>query len=158
MKNVFGLVVFLGIWGCIEHRPEQRVIKKKKPTENEFIADKTYSGLRIYTGKIPCADCSAIEQRLVLKGDSTGIYRLIEVYKDATEDGDAEIISSGEWRKTRNPNFGSIFYLSQNNIGDSTRILRYQIEKGKINLLSQDSTGMNSKFNYTLRLVRYVAP
>ena len=87
----------------------------------------------------------------MLKGDSIGIYRLTETYKDAGEDGDAVIISSGEWKLITENNAQQL-YLSQGTLQDSSRIMRYEYNKSVLHQLELDGAQIESKFAYTLRL------
>lgn len=155
MKAVLGLVVLLGAVGCIEHSPNDPRPTMTQQAETKFIQQKSYKGYRIFEGKIPCADCSGIQQRLVLKGDSLGIYRLTEVYKDASEDGDATIISTGEWKLTRTAQSSEKqLLLSQGHLGDSVRIQLFTWNGNKIRLLEDDGETFQSSQNYTLKLTK----
>lgn len=151
-KPVFLFIAFLALTSCIEHsKNDTPAPKKTKSTaeEQKFIEEKSYKGFTIYSGKIPCADCSGIEQRLVLKGDTIGIYRLTEVYKDATEDGDANLVSTGEWKYT-NAKTKKEIILSQGHLGDSTRVATYQCEGNKMFQLTMDGEKVQPKYLYTL--------
>ncbi len=155
MKQVLGLVVLLSLWGCIEHSPNEVRPTLTQQAETKFIQQKTYKGYRIFEGKIPCADCSGIQQRLVLKGDTLGIYRLTEVYKDASEDGDATIISTGEWQLVRSEKTKEKqLVLSQGHLGDSVRIQLFFWSTNKIRLLEDDGEKIQSSLNYTLKLTK----
>ena len=156
MKSNNILLVFclsIVLTSCIEHTKDQ---KKTAPGtidikgEQQFIKEKTYTGLRIYIGKIPCADCSGIEQRLVLKGDTVGIYRLTEIYKDATEDGDATVVSTGEWKITKTKAQDQL-YISQGHIGDSMRTARYEFAESKLYQTELDGEAVKPKYLYTLK-------
>lgn len=152
--------MLLGVFtACIEHRPNENRTKGNSDTEQAFIAEKKYKGLRIYEGTIPCADCSGIQQRLVLKGDTAGIYRLTEIYKDATEDGDAEITSSGEWKIyfTDKRRKDKRFYLSQGDIKDSVRVINYEVKPDQITQLDMEGKAIQSNLSYRLKLIRYKA-
>jgi copper homeostasis protein (lipoprotein) len=156
MKSKNILLVFClstVLTSCIEHTKDQKTKGPKTTStkeERRFIQEKTYTGLRIYSGRIPCADCSAIEQRLVLKGDTAGIYRLTETYKDATEDGDATVVSTGEWKfiKTKTANQ---LYLSQSHINDSIRTARYEFLESKLYQTQLDGEDVKPKYAYTLK-------
>ena len=89
---------------CIEHRDDVRTHTKLvsgNKEEEKYIADKDYKVFRIYEGEVPCEDCDGIQQRLVIKGDTAGIFRLTETYRNATEDGDATLVCSGEWKRIK---------------------------------------------------------
>lgn len=150
---VMGLVLFTS---CTEHKK----IEKSEPKSRfetdlvkpESLEQKTYKTVRIYAGTIPCADCSGIEQRLVLKGDTAGVYRLSEVYKNATEDGDAHLVSTGEWKigqskKTKD----KILVLSQGHMGDSTRVARYKFSDKKLVQTSLDEDTIKTSWSYILK-------
>jgi copper homeostasis protein (lipoprotein) len=155
MKQVWGIIVLLGIVGCIEHSPNDPGPTLTQQAETKFIQQKTYKGYRIFEGQIPCADCSGIQQRLVLKGDTIGIYRLTEVYKDASEDGDATIISTGEWQLARSEKSKEKqLMLSQGHLGDSVRIQLFSWSGSKIRLLEDDGEKFQSSQNYILRLTK----
>jgi copper homeostasis protein (lipoprotein) len=159
MKSVKGgiwIIVLIGVSACIEHRPTETRTKNEL-AETTFIAKKTHKGLRIYEGKIPCADCSGIAQRLVLKGDSTGIYRLTETYQNATEDGDAVLVSTGEWKHYYIDNARSQkrLLLSQGNINDSVRKTTYTVQDGRITQLDLEGKKIDSASHYQLKLVLF---
>jgi copper homeostasis protein (lipoprotein) len=143
------LVVLVSFYSCIEHQKE-RESEPKKPASST-LRERHYKTVRVYNGVIPCADCSGIIQKLVLKGDSIGIYRLTETYKDAGEDGDAVIISSGEWKLITENNAQQL-YLSQGSLQDSARIMRYEYNKSVLHQFELDGAQIESKFAYTLRL------
>jgi hypothetical protein len=156
MKSNNILLVFclsIVLTSCIEHtKDEKKTATRTIATkgEQQFIKEKTYTGLRIYIGKIPCADCSGIEQRLVLKGDTVGIYRLTETYKDATEDGDATVVSTGEWKITKTKTQNQL-YISQGHIGDSMRTARYEFTESRLYQTELDGDTVKPKYLYTLK-------
>ena len=147
-----GLTSIILLSSCIEHKKKEKPSSKAPVSkeESKFVADKDYKVLRIYSGRIPCADCSGIEQRLVLKGDTMGIYRLTEVYRNATEDGDATIVSTGEW-KIKNTEKERKIFLSQGHLGDSIRTASYVFTDKKLVQKSIDDETITSAWNYTLR-------
>ena len=160
MKQV-GFIVILGIYlaGCIEHRPSDTTFVREPKKSDKSDEKKEFKGLRVYTGTIPCADCPGIEQRLALKGDSSGIYRLTEVYKEATEDGDEVLVSTGEWKRMITPAADGkklIYYLSQTSIRDSARVIRYLVYDKKIVQLDMDGEPVENPALYTLGLVNRI--
>lgn len=156
MKSNNILLVFclsMVLTSCIEHTKGDKTIDTRSTStkeEQQFIKEKTYTGLRIYIGRIPCADCSGIEQRLVMKGDTLGIYRLTETYKDATEDGDANVVSTGEWKIIKTKTSRQL-YISQGHIGDSTRTARYEFAESKLYQTQLDGESVSPKYLYTLK-------
>jgi copper homeostasis protein (lipoprotein) len=153
MKGLFciGLIViFAG--SCIEHRPNNPVVKQEVtvPTPENVNQLK---GKRVYKGKIPCADCSGIEQQLVLRGDTTGVFRLTEVYRDATEDGDEVLVTTGSWKYYTNKAKQKVLFLSEGSLKDSSRIQRYRVEKTAITQLDFNGEWIKSTHNYQLKLV-----
>ncbi len=52
------------------------------------------TGLAAYQGELPCADCTAIRETIVLHSD--GSYRLQDTYL-GTADGDASFVEVGRW-------------------------------------------------------------
>jgi copper homeostasis protein (lipoprotein) len=143
------LAVFVSLTSCIEHQKKRESEEKK--ADSSTLRQRHYSTVRVYSGTIPCADCAGIIQKLVLKGDSIGIYRLTETYKDSGEDGDATIISSGEWKLIKENNSQQL-YLSQGHLQDSSRIMRYEYQPSVLHQLELDGYEIESKFSYTLRL------
>ncbi|HLP55315.1 MAG TPA: copper resistance protein NlpE N-terminal domain-containing protein [Fluviicola sp.] len=155
------LIVFMGLFllaaGCIEHRPTDTVYnapdEEKKPEKKP-----KWKGLRVYEGVIPCADCSGIYQRLSLRGDSIGAFRLTEVYRDATEDGDETIVTTGSWKRyysKKGPGQRMLFYLSEGSLQDSTRMQRYEVQDGRI--IQVDLNGKpiaDSNGRYVLKLIQ----
>lgn len=148
MKIVVILIGLITLSACIEHQKQQQAHKKSAAST---LQHRHYRMVRKFKGTIPCADCSGIEQQLILKGDSIGVYRLIETYKDAGEDGDAVIISSGEWKLTTANNDQQL-YLSQGSLQDSSRIMRYEYKKSVLHQLELDGAAIESKYAYSLRL------
>lgn len=149
-------ILALSITACIEHRPEDTTFVAEGVKTEIKPARKT-KGLRVYAGTTPCADCSAIEQRLALKGDSSGVYRLTETFRQATEDGDAVLVSNGEWKRlVVRAETGKIpiYYLSQGDIRDSSRIIRYQIYPSKITQLDMEGEPIENPGLYTLKQVK----
>lgn len=152
------LTLLVGLTACIEHRPAETRVEKNT-TAGVVEKPKKLRGLRVYEGQIPCADCSGIYQHLSLKGDSSGIFRLTEVYKDATEDGDETLVTNGVWRRyktKRQQNPVTIFYLCEGSFQDSTREQRYEVEKDRITQLDINGERIDSSFRYTLKLVKYL--
>jgi copper homeostasis protein (lipoprotein) len=142
--------------GCIEHRDDDK--KRTKPTpvnkeEEKYIKDKEYKVFRIYEGEVPCEDCDGIQQRLVIKGDTVGIFRLTETYKNATEDGDATLVCSGQWKKSKQ-NAKNILILSQGNLSDSVRRMEYELHSKELVQLSLDKNRFKNAAEYHLKMIR----
>ncbi|MES2556718.1 MAG: copper resistance protein NlpE N-terminal domain-containing protein [Bacteroidota bacterium] len=154
------LTVFLGLFllaaGCIEHRPTDTVYTAPKDEKKQEVKPK-WKGLRVYEGVIPCADCSGIYQRLSLRGDSIGAFRLTEVYRDATEDGDETIVTTGSWKRyysKKSSDQRMMFFLSEGSLQDSTRVQRYEVQDGRI--VQVDFNGKqiaDSSGRYVLKLI-----
>ena len=141
---------------CIEHREDAKGSKapaSKNKEEEKYITDADYKTFRIYEGQIPCEDCDGIQQRLVVKGDTAGIFRLAETYKNATEDGDATLVCSGQWKKIRN-NSKEILILSRGGISDSVRRMEYEFRSKEIVQLSLDENRFANTNAYHLKMVR----
>jgi uncharacterized lipoprotein NlpE involved in copper resistance len=146
------MMLFMAV-SCTEHRPgEQVFVNEQKQPANTSMDDEKLSGLRVYEGKIPCADCSGIEQHLSLRGDTAGIYRLREIYRDATEDGDSELVSSGEWKRIRTSK-GYVYHLSEKRLNDSIRTMNYSVAGDQIVQLDRDGKAVDSSSHYRLKLV-----
>lgn len=140
---------------CIEHREDEKYEKpiSENKAEEEYIKDKDFKVFRIYEGEVPCEDCDGIQQRLVLKGDTTGIFRLTETYKNATEDGDATLVCSGQWKKTKAES-KEFLILSQGGISDSVRRMEYEFRPKEIVQLSLDENRFKNTNAYHLKMVR----
>lgn len=157
MNNLFVITSSVLILGaCIEHRDDEK--KSKTPVsgnkeEEKFLTDTDYKTFRIYEGQIPCEDCDGIQQRLVVKGDSAGIFRLTETYKNATEDGDATLVCSGQWKKIK-INSKNILVLSQGGINDSVRRMEYAFHPKELVQLSLDENIFANTNAYHLKMVR----
>lgn len=141
---------------CIEHREEEK--KWEKPAsvnkeEEKYVTDKDYKVFRIYEGEVPCEDCDGIQQRLVVKGDTVGIFRLTETYRNATEDGDATLVCSGQWKKIKMDS-KEILILSQGGLNDSVRRMEYEIHPKEIVQLSLDENHFKNTAAYHLKMVR----
>jgi len=156
----FGIltIIAIGMTGCIEHRPENEPIPgNERQIVYSYMKHDKLKGLRVYEGTIPCADCSGIYQRLALKGDSTGIFRLTETYRDATEDGDEVIVTTGSWKRykvVRNNQIKEELYLSEGSFSDSSRIQRYACHDRKIIQLDLNGDSIESTKDYMLTLIR----
>ena len=159
MKNSFlhiGLALcILSFSSCIEHTKEDHKtdLRFDVPESSKPLEAVENSKVRIFKGNIPCADCSGIEQRLVLKGDTLGVYRLSEVYKNATDDGDGHLVSRGEW-KIVNKKGKSTLYIYQGHLGDSVRTACYEYSDKKLVQNDMDGEPIKSKWNYALKRVR----
>lgn len=158
MKRLIAFAVLslmIGLMGCIEHRPTDKTYVKPV-TKQQPISKQKLNGLRIYEGVIPCPDCAGVYQRLSLKGDSIGVFRLVEIFRDASEDGDEVLITTGFWKqysKKKSPD-KTYFYLSEGSSGDSTRIQRYEVNPKGIMQLDFNGAAIDSSRNYTLKLIR----
>nr|WP_294859251.1 copper resistance protein NlpE N-terminal domain-containing protein [uncultured Fluviicola sp.] len=142
--------------GCIEHRDDDKKRAKPIPVnkeEEKYIKDKEYKVFRIYEGEVPCEDCDGIRQRLVIKGDTAGIFRLTETYRNATEDGDATLVCSGQWQKSKLDS-KNILILSQGSITDSVRRMEYELYPKEIIQLSLDKNRFKNVAEYHLKMVR----
>lgn len=153
MKRILLILTLLLVFGsCIEHRPNDGVVKSEVTSQRSEKPSKL-KGTKVYEGKIPCADCSGIDQHLVLRGDTTGVFRLTETYRDATEDGDEVIVTTGSWKYYKNKTTGKVLFLSEGSLKDSTRIQRYKVSGAYITQLDFDGEWINSTNNYRLKLV-----
>lgn len=157
MNSLFVIVgSLMALTACIEHREEKKSPVKQSTAnkeEEKYITDKDYKVFRIYEGEIPCEDCDGIQQRLVVKGDTVGIFRLTETYRNATEDGDATLVCSGQWKKIK-ANEKEILILSQGGINDSVRRMEYESRPKEIVQLSLDENRFKNTAAYHLKLVR----
>lgn len=153
--GILGSVLFT-LNGCIEHRAQEkfsRLRTKNNPEEEKFIQDTDYKTFHIYEGTIPCEDCDEIEQRLVVKGDTVGIFRLTETYKNATEDGDATIVCSGQWKKVT-AKTKTVIVLSQGSLSDSVRRMEYEYHPSEMFQLSLDENRFKNPRAYRLKMIR----
>jgi len=151
---IAGSLLFLD--SCIEHREDQKTSRNSASVnkeEEKYIKEDDYKVFRIYEGKVPCEDCDGIEQRLVVKGDTAGIFRLTETYKNATEDGDATLVCSGQWKKIK-ASTKEILVLSQGGINDSVRRMEYEFHPKEIIQLSLDENRFANTGPYHLKMVR----
>ncbi len=141
---------------CIEHRENEKksggTVSVNKE-EEKYIADKDYKVFRIYEGEIPCEDCDGIEQRLVVKGDTAGIFRLTETYRNATEDGDATLVCSGQWKMMK-VDSKDILVLSQGHMSDSVRKMEYEFRPKELVQLSLDENRFKNTAAYHLKMMR----
>lgn len=142
-----------GMTGCIEHTPKVKVNPKPVMTKGEsaFIEKKDYKGFRMYAGSVPCEDCDRIEQRLVLKGDTLGIFRLTETYRNATPDGDAVLVCTGEWAANK---IGNELHLSVGHLGDSVRTMDYHLLNKELIQWRADGETITTTGQYHLKLIK----
>jgi copper homeostasis protein (lipoprotein) len=151
------IFIMIGVSGCIEHRPPEKASASEADMSFPPIKRKVLKGLRVYEGVIPCADCSGIYQRLALKGDTLGIFRLTETYRDATEDGDEIIVTTGSWKRYKvktNNETQVLLYLSEGSLRDSSRIQRYALMDKKIMQLDLNGDSIESTSDYMLKLIK----
>lgn len=98
----------------------------------------------VYTGVLPCADCSGIEATLLVNQDGSYVEQLIYL---GTKDGDSAFHDSGKWAiednklRTTNPK-GENIYFSQAADGKS------------VTLLDLEGNPIESQMNYTLEKVK----
>lgn len=160
LTGKFLVILAIGMSGCIEH---QSPTKSTPVNEREIVY--TYmkrereqlKGLRVYEGTVPCADCSGIHQRLALKGDTIGIFRLTETYRNATEDGDGILVTTGSWKRYKvrdNNQTKEILYLSEGSFADSSRIQRYTFHDKKIMQVDFNGDSLERAKSYMLTLVK----
>lgn len=159
MKWIFYSCLMLLTSACIEHTresldPTLSDLLPTTSTADSIIPD--YQGLKVYQGNVPCADCPIIKQRLALKGDSLGIFRLTETFVDATEDGDEVLVTTGAWKKYDSFIKGkrsSVIYLSEGSMKDSTRVCNYIQRKTQLIQLDIEKKPIPNPSRYTLRLI-----
>ncbi len=87
----FSVITVLAILiaGCIEHEPIPTTSKKITPISKDTLAvSEKLAGYTIYEGVIPCNNCLGIYQKLLLKGDKKGVFRLTETYNKSGEELD----------------------------------------------------------------------
>lgn len=148
------LIGFLFLTGCIEHTQNAKsgVLQETSKEDNDFIKKLDFKGFRMYAGSIPCEDCDQIDQRLVLKGDTLGVFRLTETYRNATEDGDAVLVCTGEW-KYSSPQRDMI-HLSVGKIADSVRTMDYRVKSGNLMQLFADKEKVKQPNLYVLKKIK----
>lgn len=153
MKGLLQAVLIVLLSGsCIEHRTDDQIVSLDQEQKAPEKVDKP-KGKRVYKGKIPCADCSGIEQQLVLRGDTAGVFRLTEIYKDATEDGDEVIVTTGAWKYYSKKKQKKILFLSEGTLKDSSRYQRYLVDGAQLTQLDFNGEWIKSTNNYKLKLV-----
>lgn len=145
------LIVLLSS-SCIEHRPDNKIVRLDQEQKTPEKVDQL-KGKRVYEGKIPCSDCSGIEQRLVLRGDTSGVFRLTEIYKDATEDGDEIIVTTGAWKYYKQKKQEKVLFLSEGSLKDSSRYQRYLVNGSQLTQLDFNGEWIKSNNKYKLKLV-----
>lgn len=151
--------MFVGVWfsGCIEHEAEpQSVVVSHEVEKVTNKPEKDYKGYKMYEGKIPCEKCSSIFQRLVIKGDTMGIYRLTEVYDNEGAEVDPTVISTGQWRRITQKN-KELLELSQGTLNDSIRRMEYEVQSKMLIQVSLDDEYIVNKNAYHLKLVKQSA-
>lgn len=151
--NTIILVLGTVLYGCIEHVPKVKTVDHSKMSKEDsnFIKKKDYKGYKMYSGILPCEDCDRVEQRLVMKGDTLGVYRLTEIFVNASEDGDAVLVSTGEW--TKNKITGDL-HLSEHALHDSIRTMDYHVVGKEIVLFKSDNEQIKNPSKYHLKLIK----
>lgn len=151
--SIVCLTLGIVLFSCIEHVPKVKTTDRSKMSKEDsnFIKKKDFKGYKLYSGSVPCEDCDRIDQRLVLKGDSVGVYRLTEVFVNASEDGDAVLVSTGEW--SENDENGDL-HLSEHTLRDSIRTMDYHAKKKEIIQFRSDKKGILNTAKYHLKLIK----
>jgi hypothetical protein len=146
-------LVLISMESCIEHTPNSKKDNYKQSSQEDknFIKKADFKGFRMYAGSIPCADCDQIDQRLVIKGDSMGVFRLTETYRNASEEGDAVLVCTGEWKFTSKKK--DLIYLSVGDIADSVRTMDYKFFADRLVQFKQDNEPVNSS-RYVLKKIK----
>lgn len=98
---------------------------------------------RVYTGTLPCADCSGIEATLLVNQDGSYVEQLL--YLD-TREGDKSFFETGSWAKD-----GEKLRMTNAN-GERTYFIPSADDKS-MTLLDQDGNKIESQLNYTLKQV-----
>ncbi|BBU94975.1 MULTISPECIES: copper resistance protein NlpE N-terminal domain-containing protein [Providencia] len=99
---------------------------------------------KVYTGVLPCADCSGIEATLLVNQDGSYVEQLVYL---GTKDGDTAFHDTGKWDiennklRATNPK-GESTYFAQSADGQS------------VTLLDLDGNPIETQMNYTLDQVK----
>ncbi len=93
--------------------------------EPATAASTTFDKTGVYTGVIPCGDCSGIETTLELRNDGT--YHLVEIYKDK-KDGRFEAKGKYEWDAA----------ASCITVGEGDDMISYIVEGDHLIMLDKD--------------------
>lgn len=140
--GIFGVGLILA--SCIEHRP-----KNDQESTNQF-EKKIYStevaqssNIRIFEGRVPCESCDGIQQKLILKGDSSGIFRMTETYKKPENETETSLVFNGQWKFDKRNN-KQVIILSQGTLKDSIRRMVFATGANSITLIVQDNETINS--------------
>ncbi|MFV9997664.1 MAG: copper resistance protein NlpE N-terminal domain-containing protein [Arsenophonus endosymbiont of Dermacentor nuttalli] len=99
---------------------------------------------KVYTGVVPCADCSGIETTVLFKPDGTFIEQLTYLGKQEQKN---TFYATGNWTKK-----GSKFLLLDTD--DQKTYFQPSADGKKIEYLDQEGNKIESNLNYTLEQVK----
>ncbi len=152
----FSVITVLAILiaGCIEHEPIPTTSKKITPISKDTLAvSEKLAGYTIYEGVIPCNNCLGISQKLLLKGDKKGVFRLTETYNKSGEELDPTVVCTGHWT-TFARNNKQYLLLSQGSLEDSIRRMEYLVYAKKIKQTKLDEEVIPHTSMYELKLTK----
>lgn len=150
VKRLGVIYLLILISSCIEHRPNQSFNKQKTlATSNRVDSIEKPMKTTIYEGNIPCEGCGNMTQRLLLKGDSTGIFRLTESYKKPENETESFLVFNGQWKRIKENN-KTVLILSQGTLSDSIRRMKFHYQNKAIILISEDDEMIKNPYNYRL--------
>ncbi len=157
MKLFFNLLFIVLLSACTEYRPEEPKENTFKKEENSQVTQSSAKeDFWRFEGRIPGDNCNYIQQNLILKGDSSGVFRLKETYVGRIEDGDVEIVSSGEWKWMVNKNKSMNLLLSKGTFKDTLHRSVFSFQKNKIKTFLLDNDTIFEPEKYTLYLTKKV--
>lgn len=99
---------------------------------------------RVYSGVLPCADCSGIEATLLLQQDGSYVEQL--VYLD-TKDGSRSFHDSGKWNIEGNK-------LRMTNPKGESTYFSQSADEQSVTLLDLEGNLIETQLNYTLERVK----
>lgn len=98
---------------------------------------------KVYTGVIPCADCSGIEMTLLVNPDGSYVEQLIYM---GTNEGDRSFHDSGKWKSEGEK-------ISATNSKNEQTYFAQAADGKSITLLDLEGNPIETQMNYTLKQV-----
>lgn len=144
------LVPLVFVFACIScnYNPGTTTIVYDTIPETEIISGDSISMPVNYKGRIPCADCAAIDMDLTFYPDSLK-YHLKETYLE-TPDGDRSLEYSGNYILLNDTIHASGIYRLN---PDSEREIRnFKVEEEGLRILDKDMQPVESSADYLLRI------
>lgn len=151
---ISGFILCVAV-GCIEHDASElnHLTKSEQAFVEKQVDSIKYNQYSVYEGILPCNHCIEIQQRLVLKGDTMGVFRLTEIFKKGDQEADGNLVTIGQWAREKK-NSKEILRLSQGTLMDSIRQMEYESKNNELIQITSDGERITNTSAYHLKLTK----